>query len=804
MAQYPRGRKPGRRTPAGGGATSGSIWAGVLFGATLALAFGLAGPGGAARAADQAGGKPAPAATGQAGSKNDQPVYYQADRVNYDRDGATVTLEGHVEIWQGDQVLRADRVVYDQTTGVAAATGNVAVVEPDGQVVFAEYAELGAGMKNGVLADTRALLPQNGRLAANGARRSDGTINELSRAIYSTCNLCASDPSEAPLWDIRARSAVQDTENHKIEYRDAVIDLYGVPVAYFPFLAHPDPTQHRVSGILVPSAGDSSHLGAFVEVPYYVVIDDQSDATLTPILASKTGGGMEADYRRVFNNGKLTIDSSFGNATTGSSTSTSTNTGLGGHIFANGIFAIDDTWRWGFSLNRATSEDYLRDFHVHNGLVPFLTSTVWLEGFGEGSYTRFDVRAYQTIIQSSTSYNRLPYGLPRWEYSYFGTPDDLGGRFSLNTDAFNVMRNQGANVQRVHFAPDWQRPFDGWYGEQWNLTLHGEASAYNASDYNLAPDFGATRSVQSSQAMPTAALMVREPLIRDAGSWGTQRIEPIVQLIAAPNGSKYGYKQLADGTIVTTSQIPNEDSLDQELTDANLFSLNRFTGADRLEGGMRVNAGIEGAWDFPNRSEISGMVGESYRFHKSSPWWLGSGLENRASDIVSRLSYHPGRLVDLTTRARFDPNDHMKVNFADAIGSVGTDRLRISGGYLHSEINPFNAYDNPLVSLVPGYWGALGKETSSSTEAFYAPRDEVSEGVSSKFGAWKFSASARENLRSHQMDGISADGSYENECFIFRTVFYKRYTSVGGDHGETAVLLLVTLKTVGQFGYHAF
>ena len=148
----------------------------------------------------------------------DQPVFYQADAVEYDRDGAMVTLIGHVEIWQGDRILRADRVTYDRNTGVAAATGNVVLVEPDGQVLFAEYAELSEGMKNGVLRDLRALLPQNGRLAANGARRTDATINELSRAIYTTCNLCNDDPSAPPLWDIRARSAVQDIENKKIEY----------------------------------------------------------------------------------------------------------------------------------------------------------------------------------------------------------------------------------------------------------------------------------------------------------------------------------------------------------------------------------------------------------------------------------------------------------------------------------------------------------------------------------------------------------------------------------------------------------
>ena len=67
-------------------------------------------------------------------------------------------------------------------------------------------------------------------------------INELSRAVYSTCNLCAKNPNAPPLWDIRARSAVQDVEHKMIEYHDAVVEMYGIPVLYTPYLSHPDPS----------------------------------------------------------------------------------------------------------------------------------------------------------------------------------------------------------------------------------------------------------------------------------------------------------------------------------------------------------------------------------------------------------------------------------------------------------------------------------------------------------------------------------------------------------------------------------
>ncbi len=190
----------------------------------------------------------------QSASRN-QPVTFTADSVEYDRENSLVIAQGHVEAWQDDHVLRADRVTFDRNTGVAAAKGNVVLLEPDGQVLFADYAELTQDMKNGVLRDMRAILAENGRMAANGARRTEGEINEMSKVVYSTCNLCAKDPTRPPLWQIRALSAVQDLEHKKIEFEDAVMEMYGVPIAYMPYFWTVDPSVKRASGLLIPSMG---------------------------------------------------------------------------------------------------------------------------------------------------------------------------------------------------------------------------------------------------------------------------------------------------------------------------------------------------------------------------------------------------------------------------------------------------------------------------------------------------------------------------------------------------------------------
>ncbi len=703
-------------------------------------------------------------------SKTD-PVYYQADATSYDRDGALVTLSGHVEIWQGEHDVRADKVTYDRNTGVAAATGHVVLLDPSGQVLFADYAELSQGMKDGVLTNMRARLPDNGQLAANGARRTEAKINELTRAIYSTCNVCLQHPDDAPLWDLRARSAVQDLENKRIEYQDAVLDIYGVPVAWFPYFTHPDPSAKRASGLLVPMAGYSKYLGSFAEVPYFWVIDGATDATITPVLASQTGGGIQAQLRHVFNNGSVTVNTSVAQD----------RNSIGDDLFANGQFAINDEWRWGFDLQRASSINYLRDYHLH-GLAPVLTSQVYLEGFGQGSYARLDARAYRGLSSSVVS-QRLPYVLPRYEYSYVAEPDAAGGRLSADAEAFNVARQVGTNTQRASLRLDWERPATGALGDLWKLMLHLDSAVYTAHQIDQNPTWGPHNVAGTAQTMPTVALDVRWPLMRDAGSWGTQVVEPIVQLLAAPNGSSYGVPRASKLGFLDTL-APNEDSLDFDFTDATLLNLNRFPGVDRLEGGLRANVALRGTWYLPGNQQIEAQFGQGYRQRKSEVFPAGSGLENTVTDAVSHVSYMPNPWFDVSSQQRFDHASY-RLRFADAIASGGPQWLRLNAGYLYSSYNPYLYYDTLPSGVLSG-----------------PPRNEVSAGVSTQYGAWRLSANARRDVQLGKMVSAGLSGSYEDECFVFSVEYFRRYVSLGSDSGASALLFQLTFKTVGTIGFN--
>ncbi len=707
--------------------------------------------------------------------QRDQPVYYQSDTAEYDREGGLVTLTGQVEIWQGDRVLRADRVTYDRKTAVAAATGHVVLLEPDGQVLFSDYAELTGNLKDGVLRNLSAQLAENGKLVANGARRTGAKINELSRVVYSTCDLCKAHPERAPLWQIRARSAVQDLDNKRIEYRDAVVDIYGVPVIWLPYLTHADPSAKRSSGFLVPSAGSSSHLGPFVGIPYYWAIDPQSDAIITPTIAARNGPQLATTYRRRFNAGEVKVNGSVAYDDKQAQAA----------VFATGQFAIDDEWRWGFDINQATTSTYVRDYRLSPS-ADLLASQIYLEGFGQGAYSRLDTRFYQGLTSNVTA-SQLPYVLPRYQYSFFGQPDALGGRTSVDAGAFNLLRRDGTNTQRASLQVNWERPAVGAYGELYKLTMHGDAAAYSTRQLDAQPSWGPSNASSSAQGQPTAAFEMRWPLIRDAGRWGSQLIEPIVQLIAAPYASGYGIAQGVDGVNYVNSLIPNEDSLGVEFTDANLFSLNRFSGIDRLEGGPRAAVALHGAWYWPDGGLVDAQIGQAYRVHKDSAFPTGSGLEDTVSDVVGHVTVSPGQYFDVTTRARFDKHT-WQPRLVDTLASAGPSWLRLNAGYLYSSYNSFGYYDVPPTGTFVGT----------------GQRDEISLGLNTAYDRYRLGAYVRRDLASGGFVSAGFSGSYEDECFIFSTNLYRRFTSLEGDNGSTTVLFQVTLKTVGTFGFNAF
>ena len=712
-----------------------------------------------------------------------EPVTFRADNVSYDSKAGLVTWTGHVEIWQNDHVLRADKVTFDRNTNVAAASGHVAIVEPDGEVLFSSYAELTQGMRQGVMSDMRSLLSANGKLAANGARRTDGKVNDLSRAVYTACKVCAQHPERPAFWELRAYDATDDLEHKRLEYRDVYLDMFGVPVGYLPFFSTPDPSVHRQSGFLL---GDISphdkHLGTYITLPYFWVLSRSADVTLVPLISSNTGPQLTAQYRQQFNSGIVritgaiaydTTDNAGYYGTTGNYVAPVDDKGLQGYMYAHTVFDYDQHWRYGADINVASSANYLRDYRISGYGADVLGSNVYLEGFGVGAYSRLDGSFFQGLNAGVINSSELPFVLPRYEYSFTGAPDALGGRTSVYTNDFNIYRSNGTSDQRLELSLNYDRPFRDALGQLFTVTAHLDSEVYKANKLDLVPNYNNVNATSTGQALPTVAVKMNWPFLKTLHN-GSAIVEPIVQLIAAPNSGNS-----------INRHLPNEDSLDYEFTDTTLFSLNRHEGVDRLDGGLRANYALHGNWTFGGH-QIDALVGESYQEHIDQNQLPNSGLATHASDIVSRLSFTPARWLDFTVRDRLD-HDTGQTRFADGLVTAGVPLLTVTGGYIYNSRSYYYYYSsNPFTTAGP-------------PAAFLVPTNEGTLGVSSTWKQFRISGYGRRDLATNQFVALGGDVSYTNDCFIFDVSFNRRYTTINGDSGDSSILFTLTFKTLGTF-----
>ncbi|MDG2285886.1 MAG: LPS assembly protein LptD [Alphaproteobacteria bacterium] len=575
-------------------------------------------------------------AKAQTASPESSQVLMNADDLTFDENSGIVTARGSVELSQGERILVADLISYDQNTDTVTASGNVSLVEPSGEVIFSNYAVLENELKTGFIENLRVLLSDGSRMAANRAERSAGQRKVMEKAVFSPCALCREDPARAPLWQIKAAQVIHHEARQDIEYRDAVLELFGVPVLYTPYLVHPDPTVERRSGLLTPTLGHSDELGFIYGQPFFYAINDASDIEVEPIGYSREGLILRSRYRHAFSNGQLDFKS-----TTGLLRDRSTVTnddGVQASADLEGRFSLNDTWRTGFDFEQASKRTYLRRFRLGNEEV--LTSRLFLEGFRSRNYASLNAFKFQGL-RAGDDRARQPTVLPQAHYSFVGEPDPYGGRFEFDVSALSLTRETGADSRKLSLTGGWSLPYYAPAGDVYKLTASVQSDFYTANNpTGVASGPASGNEEETGRIFPQVGLNWRLPLVKVTEN-SSQIIEPIINVVAGPNGGN-------------PNEIPNEDSQAFEFDDTNIFELNRFEGTDRVTSGARVDYGLKAALFDTELGSSQVFIGQSYQFWGNSAFDSGSGLDTDLSDYVGRVHLAPAEWLDLLFRFRLD------------------------------------------------------------------------------------------------------------------------------------------------------
>ncbi|HTI66518.1 MAG TPA: LPS-assembly protein LptD [Caulobacteraceae bacterium] len=727
---------------------------------------------------------PPPAPVSQPGDDGlgDRDVYLEADTLTDDRTAKVVTARGSVEARHNGRTLRADEVIYNTETGEAHAKGHVVLINPDGSVEYSDDVVLDDDLKAGFATAFAARVKGNITIAAGSAVRRNENVNELNKAIYTPCNICAADGSpKEPTWSVQASRVIQDREHQVVYYRNAVIRIKGVPVLYTPIFWHPDPSAERRSGFLAPNIRYANRLGISYEQPYLWVISPSADLVVSPVLTTQVAPFLNLEYRQRFYSGVLharvgyTYEKRFDSqGKYGPTTSRS-------YILADGLFQLDDKWQWGFGAERVSDPTLFARYRIddiYGRRGPFTTDTQRL--LSQVFATRQDARSYFSIsaitfqslrvlqvgreIISYDPSSAFPLVAPLIEARFDPDSPVLGGRFRFQGSAVALTRsqttslvtpagaNQGIDDRRVSASADWRRPFTMANGLRVEPFGQARIDAYSI-DNPLAADPKDT----FSRGLATIGADVSWPFIRQRGN-SSIILEPLAQVAISPD-----YKP--------NPNVPNEDSVALVFDSTNLFSSNRFPGFDLYEGGQRVNVGGRSTFNWGAGHSASVLVGRSFRDEPNPAFYVGSGLEGRSSDWVTAVTLAPIKGLNIFSRSRLDAQS-LKIRREEAGIDVNLWRISASTRYLYTEkdasgLRTESINMNATVRLT-NHWGVSG----------LAVRDLDA-------GQWPFS---------------QLSVYYQDECIRVDVIYSHNQTFASTISPANSIQLRLTLATLGGQG----
>ena len=674
-----------------------------------------------------------------AAAQDARPATLIADAIRFDGPTETITATGTVEVFVEGAVLRATTIRYDGQADLLTVEGPLQVIEENGRTIFlAEFAELSGDLQEGILRSARLVLDRQLQIAASEIDRSEGRYTQAYQSVASSCEVCEDNPT--PLWEIRARRIVHDSETRTLWFEGAQFRAIGVPIAYFPRLRMPDPTQTRAAGILTPEVFGNDTIGSALRLPYFQPLGPHRDLTLAPYLTTDGYAGTGLRYRQAFARGWVELDGQL-------SFDDLTDEELRGYVFGTGYFALPLGFELDLSLQAVTDRGYLTTYGISE--ADRLESTAILQRTERDAFTAARLTEYNSLRDGDDNAT-LPNTILDTEW--IRNWDVAGGVARLSFTGHARERDSDADIVGRDLARIGAEA--AWRGD-WILP----GGIVLAADTALRADLFAingdtTFEATQTRVAPMGAVELSWPFSRLGPGGVHHLLQPTVQLAWSDDGN---------------ATVPNGDSTIVSFDEANLFALNRFPGDDVIEDGARGAFGLSYTRTDPLGWSLDTTIGRVWR-EEEGLFTAGSGLDGQSSDWLLAFNLSLGSDVAIINRALFDDAFSVTSNEA-AIDWTGR-RHDVSGAitWLAADLAEDRPEDVAELFVSAGY----------------------------DFGSgWRSEADWRYDFASQDTTRAQFGLSYATECIDVAFSLSRRFTSSATVSPSTEFGLMVALNGFG-------
>lgn len=573
----------------------------------------------------------------------------EADEIIYDKSDDKIIATGNVEVFKDGYYLSTEKLEYNKKLELVNAFGKVRIIEPNGEEINAETAEIDKKLKKAIIGNLTARLKQKISFAANLAiYEQSSKILILHKSVFTTCPVCK---GSWPIWQMKSEETTYYRDAERVKHKHGVLQIYGKSVLYFPYLVHGTPKTKPRSGILFPKYSYSTYRGQGIEIPFYYRSNDDFDLTYSPILTQKKGILHKLQTRKLTPTSSLEFDGSFNNY---SKSKYENNGQKRFHINTKIESKISENFDLRAKLEKVSDKSYLHNFFDKHENYLTTDVGVWYEKRRDNADIRFiNFQDLRDNKSSGTSPTILPNAALHKEFAL-----NNSSKLVYDGNALLLSRSEGMGYQRLINQLSFIKNYN-FAGSEFKANFSARQDLYKNSFANDKPT--ANQKKEISRFLPSVAFEWKYPLVKISQE-GIFTIQPLTQLILMGKKDKNEF-------------VINEDSLSPEISDVNIFRANRYTGLDLIESGSKLNYGFFGSFMGADGKKYNLLLGQSYKSVEQKNHSENSGFYKKFSDIVGRVDTQITDNIELFYRFRIDSNNyHMR-------------RSEISGLYKYKNFN---------------------------------------------------------------------------------------------------------------------
>ena len=439
---------------------------------------------------------------------------------------------------------------------------------------------------------------------------------EITKGIFTTCK----KRDGCPPWKITAKKITHNKKKREIIYDKAFLEVYDVPIVYFPKFFHPDPTVKRRSGFLTPSISNSANLGNYINTPYFYAIAENKDMTFSPRLYPNEKILLQSEFRQVNLKSNHIADFSF----FGDKNKSSKN-----HFFYkydNNLNISDfDSSKLNLFFQKTSNDTYLKSEKIKNEISSdndVLENSINLDLFADDLSLSFNSIVYEDLNKLNN--DRYEYILPKVELTKnINEIFDLNGDLQLESEAFirhyNTNIYEKVNVNNLNFSSNDKINKYGFLNNYEFLIKNSNTDNKN-SNYKNKENFYLSGIYQYNSNLP---------LIKDEENY-QKILKPKVSFRMAPNHTK------------------NDAKYERKVNLNNIYSLDRVVDDQSIEGGVSAIYGVDySIFDKKQNNEFFIFkLANNLRIENNHNLSRMNQLGDKVSNIFNEIEYKPNKFLN--------------------------------------------------------------------------------------------------------------------------------------------------------------